>query len=464
MAETSALRSDPKLYAILGLAGVGVLSSTLVSPALPGMASTFDLTEARVGMVMTAFFLTAVVAIPTVGVVTDVWGRRRVFLGSLLVYGVAGTLIGFVDTFGFVLLLRAVQGCAFPGLLPMAITLIGDLYDGAVATTAQGYLTSTTGFGGIVSPLVAGVLVDISWRLPFWLYGISFAAFVLCYWWLPEPDAAPTDERSSAFEDGQSSALESNAGPNPTPGANRSAVSNPASERSELANPGSTPNHEQVREPDDANTGGNTSAWIARASAWITRVSGMIREVEDALTSEARTIICAVVALFFVRYALFTFMPLYAVTVLGTSEFIGGVAVAVLGLGRFVAAPYAGRLATRVSRPTILVSSLLCFGVGTWALLLTTEPWAVIVILGLTSVGDGFFDPVANDIVTMSAPAAVRGRIVSVLEVGKTGAIAVSPVAFGVLLSASSYTILFLTGGALMAITSGIVGLVLFER
>ncbi|SFS32470.1 MFS transporter [Halostagnicola kamekurae] len=455
MEESDTLKSDPKLYAILGLAGAGVLASTLVSPALPGVASKFDLTEARVGMVMTAFFLTAVVAIPIVGIVTDVWGRRRVFLGSLLVYGAAGTLIGFVDTFAVVLLLRAVQGCAFPGLLPMAITLIGDHYDGAVATTAQGYLTSITGFGGIVSPLAAGVLVDISWRLPFWLYGISFVAFVLCYWWLPEPTASHTDQKSTA--------LESTAGPNPTPGANRPAVPNPAPERSEPATPGSTPDHEQVREPGDANAGGNTSVLTARVSAWIARLSEMVREVEDALTSEARTVIAAVIALFFVRYALFTFMPLYAVTVLGASEFIGGVAVAVLGLGRFVAAPYAGRLATWISRPTVLVSSLLCFGAGTWALLLTTDPWAVIVILGLTSVGDGLFDPIANDIVTMSAPAAVRGRIVSVLEVGKTGAIAVSPAAFGLLLSASSYTILFLTGGALMAATAGTVGFVLFD-
>lgn len=449
MAETDVLKSDPKLYAILGLAGAGVLASTLVSPALPGMASAFDLTEARVGMVMTAFFLTAVIAIPTVGIVTDVWGRRRVFLGSLLVYGTAGALIGFVDSFGLVLVLRAVQGCAFPGLLPMAITLIGDLYDGTVATTAQGYLTSITGFGGIVSPLIAGVLVDISWQLPFWLYGISFVAFGLCYWWLPEPDSAPTE--------GEFSTLESTAGPNPTSESSRPTAPNPVPERSGSVNPSSVPDYEQARESANADTGGNSSARIAR-------VWRMIREVEAALTSKARTIICAVISLFFVRYALFTFMPLYAVNVLETSEFLGGVAVAVLGLGRFVAAPYAGRLATRVSRPTILVSSLLCFGAGTWALLLTTDPWAVIVILGLTSIGDGLFDPVANDIVTMSAPAAVRGRIVSVLEVGKTGAIALSPVAFGFLLSASSYTILFLTGGTLMAITAGIVGFVLFDE
>lgn len=136
--DSRVLRSDPKLYAILGLAAAGVLSSTLVSPALPGMASAFELTEARVGMVMTAFYLTAVVAIPTVGAAADIWGRRTVFLGSLVVYGIAGVLIAFVDTFAVVLLLRAIQGCAFPGLIPMAITLIGDLYDGTVATTAQG--------------------------------------------------------------------------------------------------------------------------------------------------------------------------------------------------------------------------------------------------------------------------------------------------------------------------------------
>ncbi|GAB7019252.1 MFS transporter [Halostagnicola bangensis] len=435
MTGSNALKTDPKLHAILALAGVGVLSSTLVSPALPGMASTFDLTEARIGMVMTAFFLTAVVAIPTVGVVTDIWGRRTVFLWSLLVYGVAGVLIGFVDSFAVILLLRAVQGCAFPGLLPMAITLIGDLYDGATATTAQGYLTSITGLGGIVSPLAAGVLVDISWRLPFLLYGITFIAFVMCYFWLPEPDSSP-DPGSSK---GVSAGSKSDASPNPETGT--------------LESPGTgTPGN-----PDTLPSGDTPAPAVS------SRIGTMVREVWNALTREAGIVIFGVIVLFFVRYALFTFIPLYAVTVLGTSELIGGVAVAVLGIGRFVAAPYAGWLATRISRPTILVSSLLCFGAGTWALLLTTDTWAVIAILGLTSMGDGLFDPVANDIVTMSAPADVRGRIVSVLEVGKTGAISVSPVAFGFLLSVSSYAMLFLTGGALMAVTAVIVGIVLFD-
>ncbi|WP_436346155.1 MFS transporter [Natronorubrum sp. FCH18a] len=401
MSRNTDLRADPKLYAILGLAGVGVFSSTLVSPALPGMASAFDLTEARVGMVMTAFFLPAVVAIPVVGSLTDVMGRRTVFLVSLVVYGFAGMLIGFVDSFGVILLLRAIQGCAFPGLIPMAITLIGDLYEGRVATTAQGFLTSITGLVGVGSPLLAGVLVDVSWRHPFFLYGLSFVAFVCCYLWLPEPTSAP------------------------------------------------------------ARAASESSGSIVPS---LSQLVEMGREVGGALTTESRIVIVGVFVLFFVRYALFTFMPLYAVTVLGTSEFVGGAAVAVLGLGRLFVAPAAGRIVGRFGRRTVLIGSLLLFGVGTGALLLTLEPWLVLLILGVASVGDGLFDPVANDVVTATAAADVRGRVVSVLEVGKTGAISVSPVAFGVLLSVSSYTVLFVTGAVLAVAVAGVIGLVLDDR
>ncbi|ELY54772.1 MFS transporter [Natronolimnohabitans innermongolicus] len=394
----SGLADDPKLYAVLGLAGVGVFASTLVSPALPGMASAFDLTEARVGMVMTAFFLTAVVAIPIVGSLTDALGRRRVFLTSLVVYGLAGVAIAFVDSFAVIILLRAIQGCAFPGLLPMSITLIGDLYEGRAATTAQGFLTSITGLVGVASPLLAGALVDVSWRLPFALYGLSFVAFVLCYVWLPEPESAPANGSSAAAASGVPS---------------------------------------------------------------LSRVLELVREVAAALTREMRIVIVGVGVLFLVRYALFTFVPLYAVTVLGTSEFVGGLAVAVLGLGRLLAAPTAGRLVGRVGRRAVLVGSLLLFGAGTAALLLTRDPVLVLIILGIASIGDGLFDPVANDAVTAAAAPDVRGRVVSVLEVGKTGAISVSPVAFGVLLSASSYSVLFLTGTVVLALTAVVVGLVL---
>ncbi|MDQ2050417.1 MFS transporter [Natronolimnohabitans sp. A-GB9] len=402
MNRSGELTADPKLYAVLGLAGVGVFGSTLVSPALPGMASAFDLTEARVGMVMTAFFLTAVVAIPIVGSLTDALGRRRVFLTSLVVYGLAGVLIAFVDSFAVVLLLRALQGCAFPGLIPMAITLIGDLYEGRVATTAQGFLTSMTGLVGVASPLLAGALVDVSWRLPFALYGLSFLAFVLCYLWLPEPNSRTSD----TAESGESESI--------------------------------VPS--------------------------LSRVLETAREVGTALPTASRIVIVGVIVLFLVRYALFTFVPLYAVTVLGTSEFVGGVAVAVLGLGRLVAAPAAGRLVGQVGRRAVLVWSLLLFGAGTAALLLTRDPWLVLLVLGIASVGDGLFDPVANDVVTATAAADVRGRVVSVLEVGKTGAISVAPIAFGLLLSVSSYTALFVTGTVLLIVTAGIVGVGFDER
>lgn len=401
MSREADLTGDPKLYAVLGLAGMGVFASTLVSPALPGMAAAFDLTEARVGSVMTAFFLTAVVAIPIVGSLADVVGRRAVFLTSLVVYGLAGVLIGFADAFGAILLLRAIQGCAFPGLLPMSITLIGDLYEGQAATTAQGFLTSVTGLVGVVAPLLAGVLVDVSWRLPFGIYALSFVAFALCHRWLPEPRS------TSAATDG---------------GLSRSLLPSPS------------------------------------------RLLEMGREVRDALSPETRIVIVGVVVLFLVRYALFTFMPLYAVTVLGASELLGGVAVAVLGLGRLVAAPAAGRLATRFGRPAVLVGSLVLFGVGTASLLLTLDPRLVVAVLGITSIGDGLFDPIANDVVTASAAPDVRGRIVSVLEVGKTGAISLSPIVFGLLLSASSYVVLFATGGALTVATAGLVGAVLVDR
>ncbi|QSX00506.1 MFS transporter [Haloterrigena alkaliphila] len=400
MSRSADLTGDPKLYAVLGLAGMGVFASTLVSPALPGMAAAFELTEARVGLVMTSFFLTAVVAIPIVGSLADVVGRRAVFLTSLVVFGLAGVLIGFVDAFGAILLLRAIQGCAFPGLLPMSITLIGDLYEGRVATTAQGFLTSVTGLVGVVSPLLSGALVDVSWRLPFGIYALSFVAFGVCYRWLPEPQAAPATDG----------------------GLSRSILPSPS------------------------------------------RFLEMGREVRDALSVEARVVIVGVVVLFLVRYALFTFMPLYAVTVLGASELLGGVTVAVLGLGRLVVAPSAGRLAARFGRPPLLVGSLVLFGVGTAALLLTLEPWLVVAILGIASVGDGLFDPIANDVVTATAAPDVRGRVVSVLEVGKTGAISLSPIAFGLLLSASSYSVLFATGGALAVLTAGLVGAVLTDR
>lgn len=184
---------DPALLAVLFMSAVLPLS-LVVSPALPGMATWFGVSDARTGLVMTAITLPPMILAPVVGVLGDLVGRRWVAIPGLLLFGIAGVAIVPATTFPLVLALRGLQGVAMAGIAPLSVTLLGDLFDGSRRTTAQGLRTSTAGTTLAVGPVIAGALAGLAWQYPFLLYGTSFLAAAAVFWFVPE--TAP--ERSKA--------------------------------------------------------------------------------------------------------------------------------------------------------------------------------------------------------------------------------------------------------------------------
>lgn len=178
--------TDPSLLALLSASMVGILASQTVPPALPSISSAFAVSDARVGFVITAFYLATAIAIPVVGVLADLYGRRPVILSSLSLFGVAGIGTLFVPDFEMLLVFRVVQGIGFAGITPITIAVVGDLYSGTAGSTAQGIRTSSHGISNILAPAVGGLLAGIFWSYPFLVYVLAFPAMALVYRYLPE--------------------------------------------------------------------------------------------------------------------------------------------------------------------------------------------------------------------------------------------------------------------------------------
>lgn len=182
----TSLLSDPRLLIILSISVIGTTGTNIASPALPGVASALSVTEAEVGLLITVYTLPAMIFVPLTGVMADMYGRRTVVLPSLVIFGIGGIALAAVDSFQMMLLLRAVQGMAVSGIMPLTVTLLGDLYSGTVGTAAQGLRVSANGVGGVIVPFVAGILAGLVWNYPFLLFGLAFIVFLLGYIFLPE--------------------------------------------------------------------------------------------------------------------------------------------------------------------------------------------------------------------------------------------------------------------------------------
>lgn len=195
------LLRDSRLLSILLLSGVGVFATQLVPPVLPAIQSGLGVSDARIGLVMSALFLPAFLLLPVVGAISDIYGRRRVALVSLAGFGGAGVGVFFAPSFEVLLALRVVQGICFAPLTPLSVAYIGDFFSGYEATTAQGVRVSTNGLVIIAAPAAAGALAELAWNYPFLLYAAAFPAIAYVYWYFPEPEPFADDPSESVREE-----------------------------------------------------------------------------------------------------------------------------------------------------------------------------------------------------------------------------------------------------------------------
>lgn len=371
------LLGDSRLLAILLLAFIGPTSLNVASPALPSMASGLGVSDARIGLVMMAMTLPAIFLTPVVGVLGDLYGRRTIALPGLFFFGLAGVSIAFVDDFGLVLALRAVQGIAFTGIAPVSITLLGDLYSGPRGSTAQGLRVGSIGLSTSLLPLIAGALAGLAWGYPFLLYALAFVAMAVVYRYVPETTAGLDTSRRIA------GTLEAYA----------------RSIRAELTDP----------------------------VLLVLLVGGFVQ--------------------FLVAIGLLTFVPIFAVRVLGASPFEVGAILSTRAV-RIAVGPTSGVILGYVTRKQALLGGLSLLA-GSVALI----PFAPSVLwlgglMAINSLGDAVFAPIINSSVTDRVRDENRNGVVSAMrvlkEVGKT----LAPLVLGASLVVGGFVLVFAVAAA----------------
>lgn len=188
---------SPTLQVILASSLVGVMGVSLLSPVLPALRSTFGVSDAQVGLIITVYTLPGVFLTPFVGLVADRIGRKRTLVPLLVIFGVAGVAIAAATSFRQVLALRFLQGVGASALITLAITLIGDYYEGGRQQALIGINSSALGVGAALYPLIGGVLAAVRWNVPFLFFGVALVVALAATVILDEPTIGqPPDLRT----------------------------------------------------------------------------------------------------------------------------------------------------------------------------------------------------------------------------------------------------------------------------
>jgi EmrB/QacA subfamily drug resistance transporter len=169
--ETRSQRQIIVAFAGIMLATLlSALDQTIVATALPEIAGDlrgFD----DLSWVVTAYLLSTTVTVPLYGKLSDLYGRRRLFVVSISIFLAGSALCGLAESIGELIAFRALQGIGAGGLIPLSQAAIADLFTPRERGRYQGYVGAMWATAAVLGPLLGGTLTDsASWR---WIFFIN---------------------------------------------------------------------------------------------------------------------------------------------------------------------------------------------------------------------------------------------------------------------------------------------------
>ncbi|WP_433730751.1 MFS transporter [Nocardia sp. CA-129566] len=159
---------------VLALTSLAALMITLdalvVTTALPSIQRDLHASIAQLEWTINAYNLSFAVLLMAGAALGDRYGRRRVLMVGLVLFGVASVGCALAPGLGWLIAARAAQGIGAAAVLPVAMSLLSAAFGPEQRTRALGLFTAVTGLATLGGPLVGGAVVQgLAWQWIFWL-------------------------------------------------------------------------------------------------------------------------------------------------------------------------------------------------------------------------------------------------------------------------------------------------------
>src|SRR5262245_31983367 len=149
---------------------LAALDQTIVATALPRIVGDFGGVD-QLAWIASIYLLTSTAAMPIVGKLSDLYGRRLLFQISIVVFMVGSLLAGGSQTMGQLIGSRAVQGFGAGGLIVLNFGILADIVAPRERGKYQGYVASVWAVAAVIGPFLGGFFVDnLTWR---WIFFVN---------------------------------------------------------------------------------------------------------------------------------------------------------------------------------------------------------------------------------------------------------------------------------------------------
>lgn len=167
---------------------IAALEATVVGTAMPTVIASLG-GISHYSWVFSAYLVTSTVTVPVWGKLSDLYGRRLLYQIGIGIFLLGTLLSGMAGSMTQLIAFRAIQGLGAGALVPLGMTIIGDVFTIKERAKMQAYFSGVWGLSSVVGPVLGGFLTDqISWRWVFFInLPIGVIAAIIIGFALKEP-------------------------------------------------------------------------------------------------------------------------------------------------------------------------------------------------------------------------------------------------------------------------------------
>jgi EmrB/QacA subfamily drug resistance transporter len=404
-----------------------LLDITVVNTALPKIQSDLGGSFSDLQWVIDAYALSLAALVLTAGSLADRFGRRRIFVGGLVIFSAASLLCALAPDPTFLNLARGLQGIGGAIMFAVSLALVAQEFPGgAERGMAMGIYGASIGVSVAVGPLIGGVLTDgLGWQSVFLVnVPVGIATIAVTYWKLREsrdPDVTRIDWGGVVTFSAALLMLVLGL----------------------------------VRGNDE----GWGSSLLAGATVLMAAFIAIERRVAEPMLPlglfRRRAFTGVQLAAFAVSasmFSLFLYLTLYLQNVLGDSAIEAGVRYLPITVGAFVLAPISGMALAKVQARYLMAGGLALTGVGLLlmgGLSMDSEWTALLLGFIVSGIGIGLLNPVIADVALSVVPKEKSGMAAGINDTFRQVGVAVGTAAYGaIFLGVGASKVESLTGGS----------------